>query len=233
MAGAMRYPTLFCGVFLLAATALASSATRQRQPCRCLPTQWEGVLQSRRRILNMSTGKWQVLEKLWTVHYDYQQKKLAAMLSTDGEGKIMADSKGFTYMLNEAGCHAIPTGVKLERKCEPASPDAVKYFNLANGRAVVRWQHTGPVNTTTRTTVALDNCMPVGQDVYSTQKAEHLNACLHERRVPNWSSNAVSHDNAQLCAFRRATRLDTATKILTRATLELSFDGRTFCRSLI
>ena len=126
----------------------------------------------------------------------------------------------------------------------PASPDAVKYFNLTNGRAVVRWQHTGPVNTTTRTTVALDNCMPVGQDVYSTQKgmcpldsvlraAEHLKACLHERRVPNWSSNAVSHDNAQLCAFRRATRLDTATKILTRATLELSFDDRSLWSHLL
>ncbi|KAI0240103.1 hypothetical protein LSAT2_009185 [Lamellibrachia satsuma] len=171
MAGAMRCPTLFCGVFLLAATALASSATRQRQPCRCLPTQWEGVLQSRRRILNMSTGKWQISDHVWTMHYDYGQNKLVAMLSTDGEKKIIADSsKGITYMLNEAGCHAIPTGVKPERKCEPDSLDDVKYFNLTNGRAVVRWQHMGPVNTTTRTTVALDNCMPVAQDVYSTYR---------------------------------------------------------------
>ena len=83
-----------------------------------------------------------------------------------------------------------------------ASPDAVKYFNLANGRAVVRWQHTGPVNTTIRTTVALDNCMPVAQDVYSTYRgtfllysvlraAEQLMAGLHAApRLPtNWSMN--------------------------------------------
>jgi len=165
--GTYQQLTSACLALLLLVSRTSSSET----PCRCTPDQWEGILATDEREFDLAGGRTATSESSMYVSYDYKNRKYA-MIDLNTKTKAIADyGKGMKYVVRSSGCRGIQTGEQMKQMCMPDEAMFIGAFSIGGITSADLWQFTGHNNSTMKSIVVHESCIPLQEEVHLQQQS--------------------------------------------------------------
>ncbi|CAD5123413.1 DgyrCDS11763 [Dimorphilus gyrociliatus] len=136
--------------------------------CRCVPGRWSATVSSTSYQFDLEHGRSASGGNSMDVYYDFEGRRMAIIYK--GRSRAVLDfGKGMAYSISSRGCRGHGTRQKERAMCVPKEAEYLGKETLVGNVEIDLWKFPG-VNSTVRSAVNRENCVPVFEEIFYKTK---------------------------------------------------------------